>query len=441
MLTMNSAKALAALALMVLGSGCVRVTLPEAHIVAGQAQDGLTWRRAVELALAHHPDLRKARAALEAKAHNRNQALGAYLPSVDGSVSRKHEAGGSASSGDSLALGLEATQPIFTGFNTTGEAMQAWKEWEAARWAYAEQSVEVRQSLRDAYVEMLRLYKLLEVDRRIAARRQDNADLLKLRYEAGREHEGSSHRAQAIAEQAAFDVRQAQRRINSQSLALGRQLGGYFSVPMAVSGDLEQLVPSAPQAPEDFVVLAEKTPEVQRLTRSAEALKAAVIAAQSKLWPTVSGTFDYGYSGTRPSDLEKDATTVGVSVSVPLFHGGANVQGTLEADAEYKAAVDAARSARDAQIAALSSQWGAFRDAWELVSVKKSFLDAARQRAEIVHAQYTTGLASFQDFDIAEQELADSEKAYVQSLADVLSSEAGWNAALGKTLEEVPNGE
>ena len=113
------------------------------------------------------------------------------------------------------------------------------------------------------------------------------------------------------------------------------------------------------------------------------------------------------------------------------------MQGILESNADYKAALEAARSARDAQIAVLSQRWNEFRDAWELVSVKRSFLEAARQRAEIVHAQYTTGLATFQDFDIAEQELADSEKAYVQTLADVLTGEAGWNSALGKPLEEV----
>jgi len=46
---------------------------------------------------------------------------------------------------------------------------------------------------------------------------------------------------------------------------------------------------------------------------------------------------------------------------------------------------------------------------------------------------------NFQDFDIAEQELADAERAHVQSLADVLIREADWIAAQGGTLEEITN--
>ncbi len=420
--------------LLALGSGCVRVMLPPAHIVSGQAQEEMGWERAVQLALAHHPDLRQAREVLSAKAHNRNQALGAYLPTIDGTVSRQHTI--SSSSGNSLALDLDVTQPLFTGFKTTGEAMQAWREWEAARWAYVEQSAAVRQALRNAFVELLRLSQLLEVNRKIAARRQDNAELLRLRYEAGRENQGSWRRAQAIAEQAAFDVRQTQRQIDSQSLVFGRQLGGSFMVPMPVAGALEQLIPNMPEPPGDYAVVAERTPTVQRLTRSAEALKAAILSSQAALWPAVNGTFNYGYSGTNASDLRKDDPTLGVTVSVPLFHGGQHVQGVLESHAEYRAAVEAARSARDVRITELSGRWSAFQDAWELVAVRRAFLEAARQRAEIVRAQYTSGLANFQDFDIAEQELADSEKAYVQSLADVLVQEANWMFTKGKTLED-----
>ncbi|MBI3996968.1 MAG: TolC family protein [Candidatus Omnitrophica bacterium] len=423
------------LILLLAANGCLRVRLPEAHLIPGRAQEGMMWQRAVQLALAHHPDLRQARETLSAKAHNRNQALGTFLPTVDGTVSRKRARTTTSSTNNSLALDLDVTQPLFTGFETTGEALKAWREWEAARWAYVEESATVRQALRIAFVELLRLYQLLDVDRKIAARRHDNAELLRLRYEAGREHEGSWRRAQAIAEQAAFDVRQSERQIESQSLALGRQLGGYFAVPMAVAGELEQLMPRGPEPPSDYVALAEKTPFVQRLTRSAEAQQAALLSSQAALWPTVEGTFNYGYSGTSASNL-KDDSTLGVTVSVPLFHGGRNVQSVLESNAEYQAAVEAARSVRDLRIAELGERWAAFRDAWELVAVKYAFLEAARQRAEIVHAQYTTGLANFQDFDIAEQELADSEKASVQSLANVLTEEAKWIFTKGGTLEE-----
>jgi outer membrane protein TolC len=419
---------------LLVACGCVRTQLPEARVISVHSQEPLAWRRAVEMALAQHPELRQARAEMEAQLHNRNQALGAYLPTVEGTATQRTTDTGS-SSDDSLALALDVSVPLFTGLENTGEAIRAWRNWEAARWSYVETSAAVRRALRAAFVEQLRLHQLLDVNRRIALRRRDNADLIRLRYEAGREHEGSWRRADAIAGQAEFEVRQTERRMASQSLTLGRELGGAFATGLPVEGSLEHLVPSEPGAPQDYAALAGRTPTVQRLTRSAEALKAAVVTAQAELWPTAEGTYTVGASGPDSSDLE-DTSTLGVTVSVPVFNGGRNVSGVFESRAAYRAAVEAARSERDQRIAELSSQWTLFRDAWEFVAVRRAFLDAARQRAEIVRAQYTSGLADFQDFDIAEQELADSERAYVQSLADVLTEEADWTLTTGGTLEE-----
>lgn len=421
-------------------AGCLRVKLPPAVIVSGQGRAGLTWEEAAQEAFRNHPDLIREREELKSKKHNWIEALGEYLPDVDGSLNRKRARTTTSKMSDAWALDLDVAQPIFTGFETTGDALKARREWEAARWAYLEESAAVRRDLRVSFVELLRLYELLEVNQGIAARREENAGLIQLRYEAGREHEGSVKRAQAIAGQSAFEVRQTERKIESQSLALGRALGGDFVVPIPLSGELEALIPNDPEPPEDYAVLALGTPSVERLTKSAEALKAAILSAQAEFWPTAQGAVNYGYSGSKLSNMKDDAS-IGVTVSLPIFHGGGNVQGALEARADYRAALEEARSERDQKIADLSLSWAAFRDAWELVSVRRAFVEAARLRAEIVRTQYTTGLSDFQDFDIAEQELADSEKTYVQALADVLSKEADWMEAKGETLEEVLNEE
>ena len=84
MLMRMEAQAFLPILIVALGGGCARVHLPEARIMPGQGHEGLTWERAVDLALAHHPDLIEARERLAAQAHHRNEALGAYLPSAEG---------------------------------------------------------------------------------------------------------------------------------------------------------------------------------------------------------------------------------------------------------------------------------------------------------------------------------------------------------------------
>lgn len=105
---------------------------------------------------------------------------------------------------------------------------------------------------------------------------------------------------------------------------------------------------------------------MRQLTKEAEVLKAAILSSQAQLWPTATGNLSYDLSGTNASHLDRE-TTFGVTVSIPLFHGGRNVEGVLASNAEYRGAVEAARSARDQRIADLGDRWSAFRDAWEFV--------------------------------------------------------------------------
>lgn len=425
---------------MLLFTGCLHTRLPEAKILQGPSDEGpLHWRRAVEIALRDHPDLIEARQSLQSKKHNRNQTIADFLPSADGSLTRsRSRTTGTRPMEDDLDLGLSVDQTFFSGFENTADFLKAKREWEAERWAYFEKSAEIRLSLRSAYIATMEEYQLLAVTREIAKRRRENAELIRMRYEAGRENKGAMLRAKAIADQAEFNVRQSERQIEQKSLALGRHLGGHFSEAIRVEENLEPLLPEKTEKPGNYPNLAESVPSVQRLIKNAEALKAGIAVSQSGLWPDVTGSFDYGYSGVRSSEMRDDAS-LRLRVDLPLFRGGETVLGILEANADYRAAFETARSARDEAITDLSSAWIDFRDALEAVDVRRAFLEAARERAGIVRSQYSSGLVNFQDFDIAEQELADSERNYVTSLADALRRQAGWEGARGLTLEEALN--
>lgn len=427
----------ALIATTVIFNGCMTVRLPKAEIKSGEPSEILTWNHVVEEALKNHPDLKEAQANVQSLARSRDSAIGSYLPSVSGEFdrSRFRTAGGTAPK-NSMDMGIQASQPIFTGFQILGDFLQAKRNLAAEEYAYLNTSADVRLRLRSVYVDLLRLEKLLEVSKQISERRQQNAELIRLRYEAGREHVGSLLRSEAIARQAGFEVDQTTRSIETTSLRLGRELGGDFFTRTRVAGDLSTMIPEAPKINPKFSELAEQTPSVRQLIKLAESKKAAVLSAQSAIWPQVNGTYDYGYSGDRSSNLDKHYE-VGMSVSAPFFEGGKNVQAIRKATSDYEAARETAKSARDETLVKQSEAWAAFRNALDLVEVRKKFLTAAEERSEIIRSQYTSGLVNFQDFDLAEQDLADSQKAHVEALANALTQEANWEFEKGGTLEEI----
>ncbi len=326
-------------------------------------------------------------------------------------------------------------QSLFNGFGTTGNFLKAKKDLDAAKFQYVVTSANVRNALRLAYVDSLRWNRLWKVNQGIRERRKQNAEMVRLRYEAGRENQGSALRAEALAAQAAYDVQAAERYINSQTLRLARVSGGGFVLPVAITDSLEQLVPLAVIQEPDYAEIAENLPQVQRLVKVAESAKANIVAAQSSVWPQVDGTMDYGESGERVSNLKSEHSWL-LNVSVPFFNGGKNVNAIRKAKADYEAARALAVSARDEAIAQLADAWTKYMNAIDTIAVRKKFLEASQKRAEIVRAEYASGMMTFQDFDTAEQEQNNAENDYVQSLADVSNTQANWEMIRGKTLED-----
>jgi len=416
--------------------GCLTVRLPQAQIRTVHEAQPLTWEALVRQTLSLNPDLQEARYLVTSSARSRDIAFGDYLPSVDGGLERSISRNtGTAPSQDALGLDVTAQQSLFDGFGTTGNWLKARKELAAVKLAYVETSAEVRFRLRSAYIDMIRLERLLVTNRLIEERRKQNAELVRLRYEAGRENLGSALRVEAIYGQAAFDVRQTERSLESEALRLARESGGEFVFPVHIDDDLEKMLSEVTLGKEDYAALAENTPQVMRLIKTAEAAKAAVVSAQSAVWPQVDGNYDYGYSGGRASDL-KDESFLGVNVTVPFFNGGKNIAAIRKAKADYEASERAALGARDEAIASLAEAWVLYQDAIESVEVRKKFLEAARKRAEIIRAEYASGLVNFTDFDTAEQENANAEKDYVGSLANVFIQQAHWEKTRGATLED-----
>jgi outer membrane protein TolC len=437
------------LAAFLLG-GCLTLRLPGMHIQHRPQPEIVTWPQLVRKTLQSNPDLQSARYVVTSTARSRDIAFGDYLPSFEGdlqrSVSRNGFSGGgnNASSGsggggsalrDNLSLDLVGSQSLFNGFGTTGNFIKARKDLDAARFQYVVTSANVRNALKLAYVDVLRWNRLWKVNQGILVRRKQNAEMVRLRYEAGRENLGSALRAEALAAQAAFDVQSAERYINSQTLRLARETGGEFVLPVTINDSLEQGVPLAIVMEPDYGEIADNLPQVQRLVKVAESAKANIVAVQSAVWPQINGTMDYGKSGERVSNLKSEHSW-GLNVIVPFFTGGKNVNAIRKAKADYDAARALAVSARDEAIAQLADAWVKYANAIDHIVVLKKFLEASQKRAEIVRPEYASGLMTFQDFDTAEQELNNSENDYVQGLADVLNAQANWEVIRGKTLED-----
>ena len=199
---------------------------------------------------------------------------------------------------------------------------------------------------------------------------------------------------------------------------------------VAVSGDVP-LLPSEPDP--DFRGIAENIPSLRRARATLQSAGNSVDAARSQLYPGLDALTGISRGG---DDWPPDSNrwSAGLSMNFPFFTGGRTAYDVRSARAEQRRAQATLRDTRERAVVDLEETLAAYRDAAERHEVQNEFLEAARLRAEIGRSQYTSGLLSFQDWDLIENDLISTEKSWLSSKSDVWLAQAGWLRAQGKGL-------
>jgi outer membrane protein TolC len=119
----------------------------------------------------------------------------------------------------------------------------------------------------------------------IVERRQQNLDLVELRYKVGREHKGALMTAQANAAEADFEFQQAQRNVDLCQRRLSKILGREKFRPIRASGDLK--VAGVDPLRPDFEELVGATPLLKELVAKKESAKSGLKSAKADLFPQI----------------------------------------------------------------------------------------------------------------------------------------------------------
>jgi outer membrane protein TolC len=399
------------------------------------AAEPLLWAEAVHETLLNHPGLASARGSVQSEQADRTTAASVFWPQVtgdaSGSTSETRTAGSRAS--DRFSYGISGRQLLFDGFKSVYDVENAVDAVEAAGYGYRVTSSNVRLSLRRAYIDLWRAQELIRITRQIAGRRQQSYDLIQLRYEAGREHRGSLLTAEANLDQARFEIERAERGLVVAQRALLRELGRTEFETVRVP---EQEDPPAPDRTRpDFEAIAAETPLLQQLLVQKEAARWGVKSAAAELAPAVYATAATGRSGTEwpPSTSDWSA---GVSASVTFFDGWAQWANIARAEAARRSMEADARGGRDGILVTLESAWAGWLNAAASAKVQAKFLEAARERSRIAEAEYGTGLITFNDWIIIENNLVQADKSYLDARTDAWIAEAQWRQAKGDTLDD-----
>ena len=406
---------------------CICLSLTEAR-----TQEVLTWQDCVKEALQYHPDLISAKEVVNQSKADKAITISTMLPQISTEVSQYASMSAQNIKTDTSAYSIAAQQLLFDGFKTPYDIAAAAKNVKSTQYNYTVTSSDIRLRLRTAFAELLKTQELLIITEDILTRRKQNAELVGLLYQGGREHRGSLLTAQANLAQAESDVTQARRTIDVAQRKLSKEMGRAELKPIQVRGALESINPKRERP--HFEALATSNPFLESLVAKKEAAKFSLKSAKAEFFPQIyanasAGRTDYGWPP------QHDDWLVGVTLTLPIFDGGRRWADVSKARAVLNQSQADERSGRDSVILTLEQSWTAWQNAMDTVEVLKKFLQATEERAKITRAQYANGLISFDNWTIIEDNLVQAQKAFLDGEAAAVIAEAQWIQAQGGTLE------
>ena len=395
----------------------------------------LSWEECVKAALAANPEIQESRFQLDAATAHRSAAFGGFLPRISASVDTADSGTGNNPDlndieADSWSARLTASQSLFSGFSTLSDVRRNMAAVRRQRATLQSDSADARNRLRRAFADLLYAQENIRLLENIAKRRADNADLVRLRYEGGRENKGSSLRVDADARASEFEVNRAKRGLSLSRRRLARETGLGDFTPLSVKGTWEVSPP--PDSP-DIEGLTPTVPAVKQSVASSEAARASLWSSMSSFWPSVDACASVSRNG--PEWVPENRTWgAGLSLSYSLFNGARDANNVLAARAEDRAARASLDAVSRSSRVSLEEAHNAYLDAFENVAIRRQYLDAAVVRAEIGRAQYANGMLSFTQWDQIETELVDSERGYLSARREALYAEAAWSRSIGLEL-------
>ncbi|MCX5789056.1 MAG: TolC family protein [Elusimicrobia bacterium] len=394
----------------------------------------LTWEDCVALASAQNPDLKSASFAQRA---GRSNYLGSYngvLPDL--SLFNSYGASNLTGPGSSRwKAGLTTSVDLFNAGNIAAiQSASAAADRTSAQLRQA--STDLRQALRGAFLNLLYAQENLAVSQRILALRTRGSEMVSLRYDSGRESKGNMMRAAAQRTQAEEDLKQAAREVRTAQRTLGRYLGYEEFEAVAATGTLSADPP--PELPAEFETLLARRPDVAAEDAVVRGAEAGLFSARSPLFPTLTASYSRNVSGTSEFPTGSLGWTALGTLSLPIFGGGPTA--TYFSVTSAKQTLDKThqdlRVTRGNALVDIENSWSSYAQDSAQARVSAALLDAARQRNDEADVRYASGLLIYDNWEIIASDRINQERQALQSRLNFTASQAGWEHALGRGLNE-----
>jgi len=393
-------------------------------IAVSTASAQMSWNDVLKEAKDKNPTLIKAEESLNQAELYYKMSFSNFLPQVSASAGDSRNSSGLT---NSYSFGLSGRLAVFSGFSNITETGIKKLDLKVEQEQYRRAVSDVIYNLRKSYVNLLLTQDMINLSSEIYSRRLKNFDLIRLKYDAGREDKGALMRVEADKLQAEYELNQNKRNLQTASAQLFRDMGIERFEVVAVTGSFSVRLPYWDM---DYKVLMEHIPEYLIAKYNLDKSLLSIKSAKSDFYPGISLSASTSRSG-EDFPLDGPSWNAGLSLSLPLFTGGRNYFNVKIAEINRNIFKNSAQETALQLRASLVSAWNSLVSSIENVRIKETYMRASEEQSKITTVKYLNGLVSYYDWYNVENDFINAQKSSLSAKSDAFLAEASWKKTLG----------
>lgn len=417
-------------------SGALRASAVALIMAAAPAvAQAETLRQALEAAYSNNPTIMSALLSVKATAEDIARAKASKLPQLDlnasSGIAWSVTNGKSTVTEPTFKLGLDYRQNIFDNFQSEAAIEGARAMTEVSKYALRNSEQNVLLSAVQAYMNVVR-------DQQLVALRQDNVSFFEAQVDSAdnrlRLGEGTKievSQAQARQAAAVASYRAAMASLQSSQASYERWIGHKpknLSTDFKFGGVLPKSLDSAIASAE------ENHPAILSARAAIRAAMSNSDAAQAAFGPTLGLVGSVCAIGCFQADPRQGGMTgsVGLSLSVPIYHGGSLGATVRKANLnQIKSEVDAL-AARDQVREAVISSWSTLQNATAQIESANSAVSAGQLVVEGTVQERDVGQSTTLDVLNAQAELTQAREGLISATTSRIIASFALVAASGR---------
>ncbi|MBI5573901.1 MAG: TolC family protein, partial [Elusimicrobia bacterium] len=328
----------------------------------------LTLQDVLAQAKKNNPILLKAEKSVKLARLQYQSSFTNFLPQLSANAGISQADSDNSGWSKDYSYGLSGRVSVFSGFSDTSNTSSKRIQLKIAQAEYKKTLSGVVFSVKKSFTELLWSQESVKLAEEILKRRTENYELVKFKYDAGREDRGSLLRVEADKYQSEYELSKSERSVVSAAQELLKDIGNNSDNGAEIPSVAGSFTIGQSTSVPVFGEMLLNIPDYVIAKNNLDKLEYDLKAAKSQLYPEISLSGSVSKTGDKWLP-ENSRQSVDLQLSYPFFPGGRNYYDIKLAQTDKAISEEAFRSVQQQLTSMLFSVWNDFINEVESVNV------------------------------------------------------------------------